>query len=83
MFPNIGIFKEVVRRYDIYDGYSLVFGVCDKHRANIGCVICKKGCPFKIYASWHEKDGCIIVKSDNTKHCCVGVMQINHQLTTR
>ncbi|KAL8151730.1 hypothetical protein V2J09_021538 [Rumex salicifolius] len=45
-------------------------------------VVYKNDCPFKILASWHHKEGCILVKSITNGHNCVRNMQRNCQLTS-
>ncbi|KAL6569678.1 hypothetical protein OROMI_014192 [Orobanche minor] len=81
-FPNVDVFKEGVRRYGIFNGYSLKFGLSDKRKGKVG-VKCKQGCPFFLYASWHHKEACLMLRTVHIKHTCVRDMQRNCLLTSK
>lgn len=79
-FPNREQFKECVTRYAIAQGRNLTWKVSDKGSNQRLGVRCNPGCPFRMYASWDNRRGALVVKSVEDQHTCLRNMQANRQL---
>ncbi|XP_039130904.1 uncharacterized protein LOC120267311 [Dioscorea cayenensis subsp. rotundata] len=67
-FRDFKQFKEVVKNYGIKNRYVMAFKPNSKKRCK---AICKRGCPFYLWASSTMKDGSTIqIKSGKLEHEC-------------
>ncbi|XP_050216383.1 uncharacterized protein LOC126667453 [Mercurialis annua] len=75
-FRSFDQFKEAVRNFGIKHRYVMKFRPNDKKRCK---AYCKKGCPFKIWASKMNKDNLTVqIKSAVLKHECSRDHNIRH-----
>ena len=79
-FPNRERFREAVAKYAIASGRNLLINVSDRKRQHRLGVKCVKGCPFRMYGSWHSGKDCFIVQSVQPEHLCDRDMKKNRQL---
>lgn len=67
-FASPLIFREQVIRYAVVAGYSIRWNKSEKN--NKLAAKCKKGCIWKIYASWDGKRETFVVKTVTPDHTC-------------
>ncbi|XP_039126978.1 uncharacterized protein LOC120263148 [Dioscorea cayenensis subsp. rotundata] len=75
-FSSFNQFKELVRNYGIKNRYVMNFRPSNKKRCK---AICKKGCPFYLWAASMIKDhNTIQIKSGILKHECTRDHNVRH-----
>ncbi|KAL2933082.1 Histone transcription regulator 3-like protein [Bienertia sinuspersici] len=79
-FPSRKDFRAAVTRFAIAQGRDLFFSVSCRKRNQRLAVKCKSGCPFRMYASWHNNSASFMVKSVDGDHTCNRTMGKNRQL---
>ncbi|KAH9623671.1 hypothetical protein KSS87_000247 [Heliosperma pusillum] len=79
-FENRKTFRDCVTRYAILQGRHLTFRISDNNRQQRLGVVCKEGCPFRLYASWDSTGSSFVVKSVDGIHKCSSDMESNKQM---
>ncbi|KAL2924184.1 Collagen alpha-1(XXVII) chain [Bienertia sinuspersici] len=79
-FPSRKDFRAAVTKFAIAQGRDLFFSVSCRKRNQRLAVKCKSGCPFRMYASWHNNSASFMVKSVDGDHTCNRTMGKNRQL---
>ncbi|XP_076908796.1 uncharacterized protein LOC143565821 [Bidens hawaiensis] len=80
-FPTREAIRNAVRNYAVCNGRNLRVIVSDKNRHGRLGFCCVKDCPFKVYASFHPRKGCFLIKIAINEHTCQRNMLKNRQLT--
>ncbi|KAK8632300.1 hypothetical protein V6N13_072694 [Hibiscus sabdariffa] len=80
VFPNEETLKEVLRQYGRKNRYYVKFDINDRRRLR---VVCKYGCPWKLWASKTNSETEIFqIKTFNDVHTCPKVMK-NKNITSK